>query len=172
MLLTLIRTKWTRQACMGILLVDGQLFCHTLEPPLTPNQQHPKGAIPMGYYKLTLTFSPRFKRVLPLLHMVPGFEGVRIHAGNQSIDSQGCILVGELPPKDKRTRGEQLVDARITERALVDYLRDNTAKNEEIFLDITNRERFYSERMQSVEQYLRSHATAPERMESRQYLCA
>ena len=64
MLLTLVRMKKTKHAVMGVLLVDGKMMCDTMEPPLEPNATHPKGAIPMGYYKLSLTHSPRFNRVL------------------------------------------------------------------------------------------------------------
>ena len=52
-------------------------------------------AIPEGRYPLVMTKSMRFKKWLPLLLGVPGFSGVRIHAGNTAKDTQGCILVGE-----------------------------------------------------------------------------
>ena len=69
MLLTLVRTKESPEETMGVLLIDGHPYCGTLEPPVVPNAQHPKGAIPLGWYKLTLSYSSPYGRILPLFSM-------------------------------------------------------------------------------------------------------
>jgi hypothetical protein len=51
-------------------------------------------AIPKGVYDVRITFSNRFQSKLPLLNNVPGFTGVRIHSGNSSKDTEGCLLLG------------------------------------------------------------------------------
>ena len=50
-------------------------------------------AIPFGFYHGQVTYSPAFKREMPLIKNVPGFNGIRIHGGNNIDDTYGCILV-------------------------------------------------------------------------------
>jgi len=52
--------------------------------------------IPAGTYPLRLTYSPRFKKLMPLVDEVPDREGIRIHMGTKPEHSQGCILVDAL----------------------------------------------------------------------------
>ena len=74
-------------------------ICDTLEPQWRDYAKGArkikgKSAIPEGRYPIVITFSPTFKKWLPLLVNVPMFSGIRIHAGNTAKDTQGCILVG------------------------------------------------------------------------------
>lgn len=92
---------------IGKMYLDGKYFCDTLEDtdrnisqstPLDtikkvklPNNT----AIPTGTYKVIVNVSPKFKRLLPRLLNVPGFDGILIHRGNTDKDTSGCILIGE-----------------------------------------------------------------------------
>lgn len=49
--------------------------------------------IPAGTYPVAVTYSPRFERMLPLVHQVPGRSGIRFHRGTKPEHSKGCILV-------------------------------------------------------------------------------
>ena len=81
---------------------EADYFCDTLEPPVREMKTKSRGgitqkpfAIPEGRYPVVITYSPKFKKWLPLLLNVPQFSGIRIHAGNTPRDTAGCILVGE-----------------------------------------------------------------------------
>jgi hypothetical protein len=52
-------------------------------------------AIPTGRYQIVWTYSNKFKKTMPLLLNVPGYEGIRIHSGNTQADTSGCLLLGE-----------------------------------------------------------------------------
>lgn len=121
--ITLTRIAKQDTYTIGRLEIDGTYFCDTLEPawrnigPGKPAKKIPgKTAIPEGRYAVAVTFSPRFKRWLPLLLHVPMFEGIRIHAGNSSQDTAGCILPGLNTLKGRVT------DSRIWEKRIVHKL--------------------------------------------------
>ena len=52
--------------------------------------------IPEGTYPVLVTFSPRFKCMLPLIGNVPGRSGIRIHRGTKPEHSKGCVLVSAV----------------------------------------------------------------------------
>ena len=99
----LILTRHARRADYTIGRLEdenGMKVCDTLEPTWRDYKggelKNPrKSAIPEGTYRVVITKSQRFGRYLPLIVGVPGFEGVRIHAGKTSRDTEGCILVGQ-----------------------------------------------------------------------------
>ena len=91
---------------IGDLSIDGTFFCNTIEdvirelPDSCPNTSrwipckckekvYARTAIPTGTYKVTLEYSPKFKRKMPYLHGVPHFLGILIHWGNTEDDSGG-----------------------------------------------------------------------------------
>ena len=125
----LLRRKYKAETyTIGDLSVDGRFFCHTIEDtvrslpvrcPDTPagracrcrEKVYARTAIPAGTYKVTMQYSPRFRRVLPYLHDVPHFLGILIHSGNTEEDSAGCIIVGKNTVKGKVTESRKTSDA-------------------------------------------------------------
>jgi hypothetical protein len=94
-ILVLQREASSGDCTIGRLFVDGRSECWTLEDVVRPVKVAGQTAIPAGRYAVTVTKSQRFGRMLPLLLAVPGFEGIRIHAGNTAADTEGCVLVGQ-----------------------------------------------------------------------------
>jgi hypothetical protein len=107
-----IRETFTSKSTIGKMYIGGRFFCYTLEDvdrdknkdgdlnDAGEQKVYGETAIPKGVYSVTLTMSNRFKVVMPLLNNVPGFEGIRIHNGNTSEHTHGCLLVGESKGKD------------------------------------------------------------------------
>ena len=117
---------------IGKMYLNGEPFKDTLEDPVRDLKSVKEKvwgdtAIPAGTYKVELSYSPKFKRVLPAILNVPFFEGIRIHRGNTHEDTHGCILVGE-----NKAVGKVLNSAK-AEVELIDILR----KYDNIEIDIS-----------------------------------
>jgi len=93
--LKLHRKTFTGRSTIGELSVDDAFECFTLEDMVRPVKVPGMTAISEGVYIVSVSFSDRFQRLLPEVHDVPNFTGVRIHPGNTDADTEGCILVGQ-----------------------------------------------------------------------------
>tara|TARA_R110000868_G_C10848773_1_gene760647 strand:+ start:409 stop:849 length:441 start_codon:yes stop_codon:yes gene_type:complete len=105
---TLTRVQLDDDVTIGDLTIGGHHIAWVCEdtvreiPGVPVEEWKIKGstAIPYGRYQIKRTFSNRFQRTMPQLLEVPGFEGIRIHSGNTSVDTEGCLLPGlERRPK-------------------------------------------------------------------------
>jgi len=122
MKLKLIRKALEADYTIGDLLVNGIFECNVLEDTVRDlnkdgdlnekgeTKVYGKTAIPYGIYTIDLTYSNRFKKILPLLEDVNGFEGIRIHPGNTAVDTHGCLLVGINSTKGMVTNSKKTFD--------------------------------------------------------------
>lgn len=96
MILTVTRILKTNTFTLGELEVNDKYLCDTLEDRMRPDGQKVmhETAIANGTYNVVLSYSPRFKQILPEIQGVPNFTGIRIHKGNSDKDTSGCLLVG------------------------------------------------------------------------------
>jgi hypothetical protein len=100
------RKEFTPISTISEVYVDGKFECYAIEDmdrglldsmsetEIKSKKIHGVTAIPKGRYKIVISFSNRFQKYLPELIGVKGFAGIRIHSGNTSADSEGCILPG------------------------------------------------------------------------------
>ena len=114
-------------------------FCDTLEPTwrdYVNGAYKVKGrsAIPEGRYAVVISYSPKFKKWLPILLGGPEFnrkwQGIRIHAGNCSEDTEGCILVG------KNREVGKVLDSRIWVHRLKQKIVEAKGRGEAVWLTI------------------------------------
>lgn len=137
---------------IGRLFIDDAYFCDTIEDKdrglrqcdgeAACRKKKIKGmtAIPSGRYRVTLgVYSLRFGKqekykfcggFLPRLVDVPAYEGVLIHIGNTSLDTDGCIIVGQ-----NKVRG-MVIKSRETFEALYAKIKEAKVRGEEVWITI------------------------------------
>jgi hypothetical protein len=119
---------------IGVLMVDGEKFSDTLEDKVRDLKSEKKvygeTAIPAGKYKVVMSMSSKFKRVMPYLENVPQFTGIMIHPGNTIKDTLGCILVGENKKKG------QLVNSRKYSDELNKRINEAIKRKEQVWIEV------------------------------------
>ena len=127
---------------IGKMFINGEYFCDTLEDKVRDKNKdgdlldegegkiYGQTAIPYGRYRVILTYSPKFKRELPLLLNVQHFEAIRIHRGNNESHTEGCLLVGENKVKGK------IINSAKYEIELVNRIKEAISHNDEIWITI------------------------------------
>lgn len=120
---------------IGKLYVDGVFFAYTLEDidrQLESGGKKIQGetAIPRGSYKVIIDFSNRFQKQMMHILNVPGFEGIRIHAGNTDKDTEGCILLGKVRSDNAVFNSREAVNA------LFDKVRAALSAGQEVNLEV------------------------------------
>ena len=115
MLIKLIRNKPKGASITGRLVINGRWFCNTLE--------RVGYQIPALCYHLSVTQSPKFKRLLPVVQNVPQRTGIRFHRGTKPQHSTGCILV----VADNPSRSRELIRAEVVENNVVEVVDSNNS---------------------------------------------
>lgn len=140
--LQLTRTERTEESTIGHLHISGVHECFILEDKDRGLKQdmelntikslkvYGKTCIPSGRYEVAITFSNRFKKYLPLLLNVPGFEGIRIHPGNVAANTEGCLLPGDAKQINMVTNSRVAFNRLFSKMKAVE-------KKEKIFIEIS-----------------------------------
>lgn len=139
MRLTLMRIANKSTYTIGKLYIDGCYYCDVLEDTdrgldddmkeseILKKKIKGQTAIPTGTYPVKITYSPKYKKLMPLIDNVKGYSGIRIHSGNTHKDTEGCLLVG------KNKEVGKVLESRKTFNALYKIL---TETKENIIIDI------------------------------------
>lgn len=89
----ILRYNQDDYSTQGILLVNKEYFCDTLELPWKDNKAF-LSCIPEGEYSLKKHFSPERRELCLLVVQVQDRKAIEIHEANQVSELKGCIAVG------------------------------------------------------------------------------
>ena len=107
MKIKVVREFFSDSETLGTMYINDKFFCYTLEDFdrklkqshelefIQSNKIAKRTAMPSGNYRVVLSVSNRFKRLMPEVLNVKGFAGIRIHGGNTHENTEGCILVAK-----------------------------------------------------------------------------
>lgn len=102
----IVRVEKSICGTFGVLTIDGEAFCVTLELPDKSNQRL-ISCIPDGQYSCRRYHSDKYSDTFQV-HGVPNRDLILFHAGNTTADTYGCILLAQYFGK-VRDNGTRMV---------------------------------------------------------------
>jgi len=89
------RTRNNQDGIIGILSIDFIPFCLTLEQPWNDNIPF-KSCVPSGIYICKQFDSPKYGITFEIMDVPDGRDFCLFHWGNTVIDTEGCVLLGNM----------------------------------------------------------------------------
>lgn len=86
----------------GTMLIEGEVFCVTLEPYSRNNAEN-VSCIPTGQYVCKRTYSPKCGDTFEITN-VEGRTNVLFHPGNTDNNTKACVLLGQYYGKLGKNR--------------------------------------------------------------------
>lgn len=145
----IIRKYKKAKYTIGIVYVNGEYFCNSLEDvdrglssdmsvdDILKVKKPKETAIPCGRYRITLSYSPKFHNkpyaisgMIPLINGVKGFSAIRMHDGKDESWTDGCILMG------RNTKVGQLTDGLAVMTELTKRVSTALFKGESVYVTI------------------------------------
>jgi hypothetical protein len=137
------RYNFKDQFTQGLLHINKNFECYTLEDEIREVKVWGETAIPAGRYQIKLRtegkMHEQYKVKFPAFHVgmlhitgVPNFEYILIHIGNTDKDTAGCLLVGndvEASALEESTKAYE----KMYRQVIVPLL-----KGEEVWITYTN----------------------------------
>lgn len=151
MKITLQRYSRTEHDTLGMLLIDGEFQCYTLEDEKRTKKVKGETRIPAGTYRITLRreggfhgryskrFGSNFHKGMLWLRDVPGFEWILVHVGNTDKDTAGCILVGTTA-NNNRTERAFIGKSVAAYKRIYPMIADALTRGEEVKIQVRDEE--------------------------------
>lgn len=145
--LQLYRFSSQSKTSLGVLLIDEKFQCYTLEDTFRKEKIKKETRIDSGKYEVKLReFGRHYEKYrqkyeghegMLWLQDVPKFEHILIHVGNDSEDTEGCILVGSTANNNAKVKG---MITNSTEAYLDMYFKVLKAfkRGEKVFINLTD----------------------------------
>ena len=143
--LILERKYLNKDSTEGNLYVNGKWFCHVVEDVVRAKpgewkkelKVYAQTAIPYGRYRVMVTYSPKFKRMLTAILDVPDFVGIRIHSGTSHKSSAGCPIISYLADDGNGSRNRVIKDDKAMNDLCDMVLK--AQKTEKVWIEIVNK---------------------------------
>lgn len=111
------RMEQTAEGALGTLVLDGRIFCATLEPDANDPE---RDQIPAGRFKCRRFHGTKFPNTFEIV--VPGHTAVLFHPGNTEQDTTMCVLLGRYAAKLREARA--VMNSGLTFSIFMDRLKD------------------------------------------------